>query len=285
MKLNKNIYVALLLVMTIFLGVNLVSAEVVSENVTIVTPGALGVISGTAYAFNCSIQQLADYEADNWTRVKVYLQSSSLTANTSEVMVFDWTRNSTQYDLNGTFSAWQVEDANDYTLKCQLYNGTNYINSTRSSLIVNNTIPDAATGSSQTSTTSTTVTFSTIVVDNETTSCSLNFPRTRPSTALSSQSMTYSGTNCSLQFTNVPEGIYDWYVIASDESDTSTSSLFTTSVDFTTGATRSMTPSQVATAKTLSIIGLDFQGNRIVWIVVLATGVLVIFVIVKRLKK
>jgi len=234
-KINKY-FVSLLLIVSFLFCVNLVSALATdvptSVNVTINTPIASAVLNGVV-EYNVSLD--AGYEDQNWSLVEVFLKST-LTSNSSNVLIATGNNNTNDAYINGTFSSDVVEDANNYIITLQLRNGTSAvsINVTRTGLTVENTIPQAASGLLPTSDTDGTVNFSATVVGENTTSCTLYFDGTNP--GLSSYAMTYSNNGCSKQLTSVPEQSYRWYVRASDETNTTDSSKQTTNVDIKTSA-------------------------------------------------
>ena len=111
---NKILFLAsLILVSFLFSMVSVMASD--SNNVTMETPGASGTLSGATAIFNCSVD--AGMEAENYTRVRVYFQSASLTANTTETTATAWIMNTTDQDLNGTVDSTVVEDGTDYTFK------------------------------------------------------------------------------------------------------------------------------------------------------------------------
>lgn len=209
-----------------------------ADNVTIVTPGASGTLSGSSAVFNVTL--VTGYEAENWTSIRIYLQSASLTANTTEALATAWITNTTDLMLNGTLDSTVFEDGNDYTFKAQLFNGTDYVNQTRTGITIDNTVPQTptlspATNTQNPQTSSTTQTFTATVTDANTTSCTYVIARGGASSGddYISGSGTYSGSSCTFTkaFTSTTDnGDWQWYVTASDETNTSTSGSNTFSV-------------------------------------------------------
>lgn len=281
-----NLSVLILLLVTIS-AISFIGAEELSSgNITILTPLANAVLNGSAYEFNCSMGDAYENFTDgNWTRVRVYLHSASLTANTTGTALGDYFTNTsaTAGDFNGTINTLAVEDANDYTFTCQIWNGTTHVNQTRSGITVDNTEPQAATNLAPANPDSgESLAFSGVVVGVNTTSCTLYFDGINP--GASSYTMTHSGNNCSYAFTStIPEQSYRWYIRASDESNTTDSSIQTTKVDVTTGAGKSMTPQQLSKAKAFSLIGEDgLIKNPFLLMIIVAIIVLVVRSISKR---
>jgi hypothetical protein len=282
---NKFIIGILLLSILSISLISAVPSTMTSSNATVITPGASGILTGASSVFNCSITDRS-YTNENWTHVRVYLQSASETANVSEVLVSGWILNTTAYDLNGTINSWQVEDGNDYTIKCQFINDSitapnvRYVNITRSGITINNTVPHAPTSLLPTSDTDGTVTFSGSVTDNETTSCKLVFNGINP--GASSYDMTYSGTSCSKTLTNVPDQTYNWVIRASDESDTTDSSLQTTIVNIQSSASQLIASESQPKTSFFITNGKLSTGGIVVILLVIAGIVIGLYVVIKK---
>lgn len=226
-KINKfSLLFGLILVMTIL---PMVSA-LATANVTMATPVASGTLSGSAAVFNCSLD--AGFEGENWTSVRVSFQSAALTGNTTETTFTSWITNTTTYDLNGTVDTTVVEDGNDYTFKCQVFNGTNYVNATRTGITIDNTIPQTPSSLSPAASSVDTdgdITFSGTVTGANTTSCTLFFDGANPGST--SYSMTHTGNTCTYAATGIPEQTYSYYIRASDETNTTDSATTQIQVD------------------------------------------------------
>ena len=221
--INKKLTFVALAVMFLFMfSFTLVSA-LESANITIVTPASSGSLTGASALYNCSV--IAGYESENYITGFIYLQSAGLTANTTEVLM-DTVTNTTAYDFNGTLDSTTLEDGNDYTFKCSLWNGTSYVNTTRTSVTVNNGVPSTPTLSpvDLTSVTDTgTQTFTGTVGDSSTTSCTYTIYRAGSSSDGESGSGVYSGDSCTFTkafSTTADNGVWWWTIIASDGTDT-----------------------------------------------------------------
>lgn len=257
-----------------------------ADNVTIVTPGASGTLTGGSAVFNCSLQ--AGYEAENWTRVRVYLQSAGKTANTTEALaVSGWILNTTSLDLNGTLNSTWFEDGNDYTFKCQLWNGTNYINKTRTGITVNNTVPVAPTISPVDQTvrsTAGTQTFTGTVTDSKTTSCTYTIYRQGSSSDGNAGSGSYSGSSCTFSktfSTSADNG--NWYVTitASDENDrASTTTHYVVNIPGAGGGGNR--PLSVAGEEGTTILSGDNSFWIVFGIVIVILGVIVFLILRKK---
>jgi len=276
-----------LLSLVFLLAFSLISLSIISgatvlsaDNITIVIPASSGNLSGTASVFNCSL--VAGYEAENWTRVRVYLQSVSKTANTTEALVTGWITNTTAYALNGTVNTIVVEDGNDYTFKCQVWNGTNFVNKTRSGITIDNTIPQAPSITSHTNnqivSNSNAQTFTYTVVNSNTTSCSYTLYRYGSGSDAKSVSGTgtYLGSSCSFtkSFTDSSfNGNWDLIATASDETNSTASSTTTLQVQLAGSGGGGTQPSGD---------GIFVDSSKIIWIIL---GLLLVGFIVYMLIK
>lgn len=246
--MNKTIlYVMMLLT---------VATGVFAAVATINNP-ASGSITG-AFNFNVTITGTTPSAFDNCT-MDVF---SSGTANSSYVSLgtlnngtsaANTTENS---NLNGSLSTSQVEDAADYSLRATCYNSTNasntLVSAVVSSIIIDNTVPRLPTVSApadDSTYTNGSIIFDVTVTGANTTSCTLTFVGTSPGTALSYAMTHTTGTCRSTAFTNVPSGIYRWYVQASD--GTNLSGVSESQVDFQSsnkGKSLLLTPAQAQQA-------------------------------------
>lgn len=227
-KKKSVIFASVFLLALMFSMVGVMALE--ADNVTIVTPASAGSLVGATAPFNISL--VTGYEAENWTSVRIYLQSAGLTANTTEALATDWVANETDLILNGTLDSTVWEDGNDYIFKAQLFNGTDYVNKTVTGITIQNTVPQAPTITShsnhQVISTTGAVTFSFTVTDANTTSCTYSIARGGATSGgdYYSGAGTYSGSTCS--FSKTFSGSVDngaWYVstTASDGTDTTAS--------------------------------------------------------------
>ena len=198
-KKKSVIFASVFLLAFLFSMMSVMAME--SANVTIVTPASSGALIGATAPFNISL--VTGYEAENWTSVRIYLQSAGLTANTTEALATDWVANETDLLLNGTLDSTVFEDGNDYIFKAQLFNGTDYINVTRTGITIQNTVPQAPSitthSNHQVISTAGTVTFSFTVTNANTTSCTYSIARGGASSGSDyfSGTGTYSGSTCS----------------------------------------------------------------------------------------
>lgn len=237
-------------------------------NITIVTPGVSGILSGELAEFNVTL--ITGYEGENWTKVRVWLVSASLTANTTEILATSWVVNTTDLMLNHTVNSSGFEDGNDYTFKAQLFNGSDYLNKTRSGIIIDNTVPTAPTLSPSdltTRTTSGTQTFTGAVTDESTTSCTYTMYRGGSPSDGESGAGTYSESSCTFTksfSTTADNGVWWFSMVASDESNTTASSTYKYNVNLV-GSGGGLPSS--------TTIGTDSTGNGLKWII----GIIIIF--------
>lgn len=226
MKINK-LYVNLLFL------VALVFVLSFSVSANLITPATSGVVSGT-YTLNATNSSL-----DEMLNCTFYASSAS-TANSSAVSVGTATNESaSDVALNVTFVSTILEDANDYVFYASCWNATTQANtSTSTAVVVDNTIPQAPSSLSPGDAsidTDGSVTFSGTVTGVNTTSCTLNFAGISPGSGGTSRAMTHTGDTCSLTLTSIPDQSYQWYITASDETNTTDSSTVTVTVDIQEG--------------------------------------------------
>jgi cobalamin biosynthesis Mg chelatase CobN len=227
----KKINLLVSLVFSLFL-LTILTTSFVSGAITLVTPAGSSTVGGTSpfqvivpsadsggVAFNCTLYAKSTLTANNsWVYLKVVLNNTVGHGNGTSV--------------NNTFASATLEDANNYIFNATCRNITKVIGSvTNSVILVDNIVPTAPSALTPTSDTDGTVDFSSTVVGRETTSCILYFTGSNP--GLSSYAMVHTiGTNtCTYSSLSMPEQTYNWYVTASDETNTTNSATQTTNVD------------------------------------------------------
>jgi len=202
-------------------------------------PTSSSTISGSTF-FNATVDITADGFSDGAYNCSVYSSGSagSLTANVTTIFL-DTVTNSTgnQTQLNQTISinsSW-FEDAIDYGFYTTCSNLTSSVtSSTASSITVNNTVPTAPTSlvpSAGSEDDDGSIAFSGTIDAGKTTSCTLYFPNKNPGS--SSYAMTHTGSTCTYTASSVPEETYDYYILASDGTETapSTTTRFAVGID------------------------------------------------------
>lgn len=288
-KINKQISLILGIVITVFLMNVSVSAAsgMVADNITMVTPIASGTMAGASAVFNCSLD--AGYTAENWTSVRVYFQSATLTGNTTETTPTSFVLNVSLLDLSGTVDTTIVEDGNDYTFKCQIWNGTNYLNKTRTGITIDNTIPQATSSLSPSDNSidrDGSLTFSGTVTGVNTTSCTLNFNGINPGS--SSYAMIHTGDTCTYTLSNTPEQTYDWFIRASDETNTIDSSQQTITVDIQTSAGKAVLLAQQEGIESRggAVLAITSAENGLIQgipnLVLIIIGIVVVIFVIKK---
>ena len=229
MKINK--YGILLLVLLVLcLGI-------ASATVTVVTPASGGTLSGADYHWNATFSGTFT----NVTNCTAWAKSSS-TADSTYAAALNATPTSNLSMqvtfLNGTFNSWLLEDSNDYSFLVACYNISDVNeNSSVVTVTVGNTNPDTPTITTPTSGSTDTdgsVAFSVGVNGTETTGCTLFFSGINP--GASSYTMTHSADTCTYTHSTIPEQTYQWYVRASDGTDTTDSGTWIFNVDVKTSA-------------------------------------------------
>ncbi len=289
MKRDKRLFLGMLLFAFIVLSFGFVSAvPLVSDNITIVTPGDGARLTGASANFNCTISY--GFNDQNWTDVFVWIQSAGLTINTSEDRIAGPIANASDGNTThytGTVDTIPLEDGNDYTFKCQLFNGTHYVNQTRSGITIDNTVPTIPSSASPEDLASIssagTQTFSQTVNGSETTSCTHIINRNGQSVGADfiTGSSTHSGATCSFTkaFTNLENGNWCWTQTASDETNTTQSTQSCVSV--TIPANNGGLPGGVVVGEDggFTLFGDDGNNNLIWWILGIIAVILIIWLI------
>jgi len=274
---KANLFVLLLVVV---LALSIVPAM---GAVVFVNPTSSSTISGTSKVLNVTGTALKN--------CTFYAKSAS-TANSTWSTLGTF-KNFTGVDgsVNGTFNTNSLEDATNYYLNATCWNATsNLHDGTISSVLVDNKDPTAPTSPSPASGTRDTdgsVTFSATVTDRETTECTLYFTGTNPGD--SSYSMTYSTTSCSKTITAMPEQSYDWYVQASDGTNTTNSATTTSIVDINTGGAKGGAlwlldqQEKSGEGQTLSLTGDGTSGqNNFAIVLVIIAVIIIVAIVIKR---
>lgn len=265
--------------LSFFLVITLMSlTTAVLDTVAINSPSASSTISGTvqvnatlssnlSHGYNCSfsVHSLALTGNTTWTNI------------TGEYLV----ANESQGLFNTTFVSLNViEDGNDYVFNATCTNVTDIIVDTNTGITIDNTVPIAPTTLSPASNSiddDGTITFSGAVTNNVTTSCTLYFVTTNPGNP--SYSMTYSGTSCSRAFTNVPETYYDYYIQASDETNTTNSAVTRFGVDIDTPSNYLF--QEKSSKPTLTVVS-DGETPKWIWGIVVLIVIGVIYFVSKK---
>jgi len=169
---------------------------------------------------NCTWSLYSVSTGNTSSAVVLYTNASiNITGNTAIVV---------RHQLNTAL----VEDANDYSLKvtCIAANDTSLTSTdTNTGLDVDNTIPTSPSSYSPADGTKDTdgdVSFSVAVTGARTTACTMFFKGTTPGKG--SYSMTHSGATCTASLSGMPNSVYEWYVTATDGTNSTTTSTTTT---------------------------------------------------------
>jgi hypothetical protein len=276
MEINKKILLSFLLVMC--LSLTMVSAA--TGTVSLDLPAASATVTGT---FVLNVTNSTFDEMVNCT----FTIASTSTANTS--VTIGTFSNDTLDNVNATFDSTTIEDSNDYTVTASCRNSTNdQATDTSTSVTVDNTIPQTPSSlspSDESEDTDGSVTFSGTVTGVNTTGCTLYFTGKNPGS--SSYTMTHSANTCTYTHSSVPEEAYDWYIRASDGTNTTDSSTYNIRVDTTTSAGKAAKLIEQQGVEPISgaLISVPIIGDvddNIVWLVVIVIAVLVIMSISKR---
>ncbi len=278
-KLNKGLLLSVFLVFTFLVSVSFVNSALTT--ITIIDPSASSSVTGSTTFNATTSSNVTGYLNCSW-----YIQSVSLTANTTWTKIIDQASNTTNGagHFNMTWDTSGVEDATDYVINVSCNNGTNIIENTITALTIDNTVP--TTPSSLSPSASSTeeddsVTFSTTVTGRETTSCTLYFPTKNPGS--SSYSMTHTGDTCTHTLT-MPEETYDYYIQASDGTNTTNSAVtrFGISVDTPSNYLFQEKTTKPFVDSTLSVVTDKTIGGIPNWVFIVLIGGMVVFLIKKR---
>lgn len=206
----------------LFATLLLASVQFVSSTATLVTPASSAVASGSAVVWNATNSS----GFANMLNCSIYVSSPS-TANSTAVNVSTSTNSSAaSLFIDGTFNSNLIEDSNDYSVYASCANITHIENSTaNTAIVIENTIPQAASSMTpadgSTDEDSSSVAFSGTVTNANTTSCTLFFTGINPGST--SYTMTYSASSCSYTLSNPSDQTYQWYIRASDGTNTTNS--------------------------------------------------------------
>lgn len=229
--MEKKVLVSLLLgVFLLTILSSFVSAAVLT--VTINTPSANAVVRGT-------LNVTVTVTNQNNTNVScdVYAQSAN-TANSSWAkLTSSGIQNTTASIWNTTVNTELVEDGTSYIFNITCNNNTDVADSTSTGIIVDNTepvTPSSLSPSDESTDADGDITFSATVAGVNTTACTLYFDGTHP--GYPSYTMTHSANTCTYSATSVPDQTYNWYIRASDGSNTTDSSIYTVHSDVQTSA-------------------------------------------------
>jgi len=211
----------------------------VSAVTTINTPAASTVVGGSTTDFNVTTTDVIGADGINDIVNLTFYAQSTLTANSSWVVV--GTNNSVNMTLyeNHTVTSVNtstIEDANNYIFNVTIIvdaNGTLLAEDTNTGMTVDNTIPTAATGLTSGVQTSSTPTISSTVVGTEVTGCTINFTQTNPGSA--GYDLTHTGNTCSTSGITFPDQSFTYTIWAHDGTNATQSAESTVTVSTTSG--------------------------------------------------
>lgn len=227
-------------VMFLLSVISLVSASYVANGVVFTSPIASATVTGT-YILNVTNATTIFGTIHNCT---FYAKSAS-TGNSSWTNIGFFT-NMTISIVNGSFNSAILEDSNNYYINATCANSTaGFTDAVISGVIIQNTVPTAPSALSPADDSkvinASTQTFSATVNNKTTTSCTYRIDRYgSPSDPKSSSGVATDGqTTCSFTktfSTTQDNGVYTWSIVASDGTDTtSTSADFVVQIPGTSG--------------------------------------------------
>lgn len=290
--LNKKLILGVILLATFLSVLSFVSADakIEADNVSVCfpLPGCGGYMNKN-FTMNFTIN--THYYDQNWTSANLYLLGGGSTANNTLYLVngsavegvlnvmLNYTNNAT-ISMN---SSW-FEDGTDYTLILNLFNGSDYVNKTITPSRLDNTIPQAPSSMTPldlaTLTTASTQTFTSTVVNANTTSCTYTLYRAGSPSDGNSGSGTYSGSTCSFTkdfSSSADNGVWYSTITASDGTNTTASSTNKLTVNIPGLGGRTPAPEGILSGDT---------GKTIGWIVavIVVLGLIVGIVVVVNKK-
>ncbi len=234
---TKNIGFTLFALALLLFALPVISA---APTVTINTPAADSTgLSGTN-TFNVTINGI-DVPTLNHVNLSIYAKSL-LTANSSwglltqnnslNMTAVAESTTSTNFTLS-IATLLGLEDANDYIFNATLFNASDGVvlaGDTNTGIEIDQSVPTTPSALSISGEQTTqTPTFSATVVGTNTTSCTLQFPDKNP--GQTSYAMTHTSDSCSYTFTaDIAEQTYEYFIRASDETNTTDSSRQTFSI-------------------------------------------------------
>ena len=181
--------------------------------VTITNPGTL---SGTLW-LNATATQNATVNCTFSLASAALANTTSITAGT------DYNDTVEDTGFNVSFDTTALEDCTDIQLTVTCYNETGEVETaTTSSLTADNTIPTAVNVlPADGATVEDGSTYTATVIARNTTGCTLHI-------GVNKYTMTHSGATCTYttRATDPPDGDYDWYVTATDGTNTTDSSKY-----------------------------------------------------------
>lgn len=284
---QKNLVFSLL-----FLSVFLFSiTSVLALTVTLDAPAASSTVSGA----NINLSVTTDFStADTWN-CTIYAQST-LTANNSWAVLteINTISNSTNTIWNSTFDSSILEDANNYIFNATCLNSTTTADDTNTGITVDNTSPTAPSAPSPANlgsiSVSGTQTFTQTVVGVNTTSCTFSINRNRQTSGpdVITGTSTHTGDTCSFTKTfssSGDNGNWCWKQIASDETDTATSSESCVSVSLPPAA-GGLPAGTFTQGDDGVILAADTEGDsNLIWWILGIAGLLVIGLMVWLIRK
>lgn len=257
----------------------------VSAAPTLVTPATSSSVNGATVSWNVTNGTL-----NEMVNCSIYLSSSSTANSTATNVSTGANVTASATNITGTFDSTILEDSNDYSIYASCTNSSGSISNTSASTItIDNTIPQAPSSLSPSSSTDTdgSVSFSATVTGANTTGCTLFFVGKNPGS--SSYAMTHSSNSCTYTISSVPEESYAYLIQASDGTNSTNSSQATFLVDIPNGGIPIETLEYIQNTptkdrSTLSVASLKSPvlGPLPLWMVILLVIGILYWVIKKR---
>jgi hypothetical protein len=278
MKKN-SINIALLLVTTLFF-IGLASAQF---NVSLYTTPFGGVVAGKNFSYssqviNCTITHPT--YSNTGFNCTFYVKSSS-TGNNSWVNI-GTAVNQTEA-ANYTSLSWDsrvVEDASNYVFNATCFpdNETADINYSElvSGVGIDNTVPTAPSSLTSGTTDDTTPAITATVNDASTNQdCTLFFNGRNP--GATSYTMTYSGSTCTTSDISLPDETYEYYVRASDGTNTTDSGVSRITIDTDTTLSGNLIDTETGKNVMTDLIGKGIPNELVIVLVVVLVIAIIIY--------
>ena len=204
-----------ILKLSVFLLGVLFLLNFISAVVNLDQPTSDATVTGANQRLNVTVTSFVNVTGCSW-----YVSSSS-TANSTATNISSL-GNTSNNQLTFNVTSWNtinLEDANDYSLYASCTNMTSTIqNSTATTVTVNNSIPQAPTSlfpSAGQIVTNASFLISSTITSYNTTQCLLFFVN-GPNFGGSPQTMTHTGSECTIALNGTPEQTYKYIVEAND---------------------------------------------------------------------
>jgi|GEM_PF-4044430 hypothetical protein len=247
---------------------------------TLVTPANAGSVSGASVSWNVTNGTL-----NEMTNCSIYMSSPSTDNSTTLNVSVGVNTTTSARNVTGTFDSTKLMDSNDYSIYASCVNATTTQNTSASTITINNTVPTVPSSLAPVSASTNTngvVNFSATINGFKTNTCTLYFTN-GPNPGSSSYTMTKVGNLCYDQLSGIPTQSYNYYILASDKSETapSTTTLFNVHINSNSGADY-LFQNQNNQGQTQTLTTATNGGGIPAWVIVLIVVVVILGIIISR---